>query len=69
MEIACVFVVPNTFASALPAVAHTPVRQTPVSNGRCPVASCPLPLEGRPLRTLLTLERENLTEWTASEVQ
>jgi hypothetical protein len=57
-EIASVFVVPNTFASALSAVVHTPV---PVSNDGCPVASCllppascPVPLEGRPLRTLLT---------------
>jgi hypothetical protein len=38
-----VFVVPNTFASALFAVVHTPVSQTPVSNDGCPVASYLLP--------------------------
>jgi hypothetical protein len=39
-----VFVVPNTFASALSAVAHAPVSQTPASNGGCPIASYSLPL-------------------------
>jgi hypothetical protein len=56
-EIACVFVVPNIFASTLSAVAYTPVSQTPVSNGR--MSSCFLPLapERKTVEALLTLGR------------
>jgi hypothetical protein len=63
------FVAPNTFASALSAVVHTPVSQPPVSSGGMFGCFLPLPLIGRPLKTLLTLVRENLTERTVLEVR